>query len=917
MKNLSIFAAFLLISTMRVAAVEADVESVRPAVITKSPQWPDLEEVIVTFKCHLDIGYTHTVPEVIEKYRTKDMDQLLALFDQTKDLPKDDRFVWMLPAWAMDIVLDDKQTPERRARIEQAVKDGRLIWHALPFTLESEASDAEELVRDLGYGTRLARRFGMPLPTDAKQTDMPEQAWILPSLLKNAGVDFVHIGANGGSKPMSELTKIPPLSWWEGADGSRVLLGYSSQYGWDSMTPPANWPHKSWLAFFVLGDNAGPPPANSVSTVLEKARRQLPGVRVRFGRPSDFANAIIKEEGQHPTLPVIRGDMPDTWTHGQMSCPAATATHRRAATALGSLGILDTSLRAWGIAAPPVATALADAYALGGFYGEHTWGINGGLFRGTYGEAWQTKYNKGDYKKFEDTYDYHMDYGRKAAAIADTQLAARISALAQNIKTDGLRVVVFNPLPWLRDAQVAVQLPETAARGSVSKVTDLATGKGVAFNLDANDQVLRFAASDLPPGGYRTYALDVAVGRVGDPVAPVITLKNSTLEAAHFTAKFDLERGGISSLIDKASGRELVDASQHVLGQFLHERFSLTQVKDFVSCYGRKEAGEWVWGDFGKGGMPDEKTSPYLASTPQHWSVSATRTRLGDTVTLSPSDTLGLAKSYVLKFTFPNDINCVEIGWSVNAKTPNPIPEGGWLCLPFKVGNPSFRVGRTGGTIDPSKDIIFGANHRILSVDRGITVRAGEAGAGMAAASADLPLWSLGEPGLWRYSPDYVPSKPELFANLYNNMWSTNYPLWIGGSWTASLRLWPVAAKATEEQALFTPSWELRQPVVVGCAAGKAGTLPVSQGGIALSGKGIRVTAFCPSPDAAGTVLRLWEQAGASGEVTVTLPNGLKASKAQPVNLRGEPAGTALEIKNGQFTTHLGAWAPKSWILTY
>src|SRR6185369_12711275 len=98
------------------------------------------------------------------------------------------------------------------------------------------------------------------------------------------------------------------------------------------------------------------------------------------------------------------------------------------------------------------------------------------------------------------------------------------------------------------------------------------------------------------------------------------------------------------------------------------------------------------------------------------------------------------------------------------------------------------------------------------------------------------------------------------------------------------------------------------QGAVAAFADGKAGTLPVTQAGVTLSRKGVRVTAFCPNPDGAGTVLRLWEQAGASGEITVTLPPGMKATKAKPVTLRGEAEGEAVNIKDGQFTVTLGAW---------
>jgi hypothetical protein len=882
-------------------------KSLETAIIPPEP-WPELEEVIVTWKCHLDIGYTHSVPDVIAKYRGHDMDQMLAMFDMTKDAPEAERFRWMLPAWAMETVLDKDQDPARRAKLEQAVRDNRLSWHAIPYTFESDAADLEELVRGLGYGSRLARRFGQPLPADAKQTDMPEQAWVLPTLLAKAGVKFLHIGSNAGSKPAEEFAKIPPLSWWEGPDGSRVLLGYSPQYGWDSITPPKDWKHKTWLAFFVRNDNAGPPSPREVEMLLKHARKQLPGVKIRFGRPSDFADAILAEEKLKPSLPVIRADMPDTWCHGQMSCPQPTAIHRRAAPLLASLGGLDTSMRSWGLSPDPVAPLLEDGYRNGGFYAEHTWGING-YFRGSFGEEWRKKYEAGAFKATDATYEYHMDYARKAKATAAGGLSRRLGDLAAATRAEGPRVVVFNPLPWRRDA-----LAELAA--------DLKPGAWLAKDLASawsssatvKDGTIRFLAKDLPPGGYKTFALSPDTSR--DLEEPKSSLPaDGVLKTEHFTASFDLEKGGIRSLIENATGRELVRPGGHALGQFLHERFSADEVNRFVSSYCPREAGGWVWSDFGKGGMPDAKESPYLAQTPKSWSSTVELDPASIRVVLRSAETLGLAKSYELSFSFPRAQACLDIAWKVDRKTPDPIPEGGWLCLPLQVEQPSFRVGRVGGSIDPAKDIGFGANRSLITVDSGITVRAGAAGAGVGVVSPDLPLWSLGKPGLWTYEPNYVPDRAELFVNLYNNMWNTNYPLWVEGSWQASLRLWPVAAGASEEQALFTPSWEQRQTALAAFAAGKAGDLPVSQSGLALSRKGVRITAFCPNPDGAGTVLRLWEQAGQDGEIEVQLPPGSKFRRAQPVDLRGERQGEPLAVRDGAFKLSLKAWEPASFVL--
>ena len=49
-------------------------------------------------------------------------------------------------------------------------------------------------------------------------------------------------------------------------------------------------------------------------------------MRVRFGQMSDFAEAILRE---NPNLPVVRGDMPDTWIHGIGSMPIETQLARR------------------------------------------------------------------------------------------------------------------------------------------------------------------------------------------------------------------------------------------------------------------------------------------------------------------------------------------------------------------------------------------------------------------------------------------------------------------------------------------------------------------------------------------------------------------------------------------------------------
>jgi alpha-mannosidase len=77
----------------------------------------------------------------------------------------------------------------------------------------------------------------------------------------------------------------------------------------------------------------------------------------------------------------------------------------------------------------------------------------------------------------------------------------------------------------------------------------------------------------------------------------------------------------------------------------------------------------------------------------------------------------------------------------------------------------------------------------------------------------------------------------------------------------------------------------------------------------------VLVAAFGENPDGKGTVLRLWEQGGITGNVAVTLPKGATYTKATPVNLRGEVIGKPIKIISGKLIFRLKAYAPVSFIL--
>jgi hypothetical protein len=288
------------------------------------------------------------------------------------------------------------------------------------------------------------------------------------------------------------------------------------------------------------------------------------------------------------------------------------------------------------------------------------------------------------------------------------------------------------------------------------------------------------------------------------------------------------------------------------------------------------------------------------------------RGNIAVTAVMEATPDMELAQKIGLRVTLYRDQPSIDLGWSIVGKKADPWPEAGWLCLPLKVNSPTFEMGRLGAVVNLARDTVRGSNHENYCLNGGMAVVAPD-GSGVGLCPLDSPLVSLEHTGIWKYSPDFLPAKPLVFVNLYNNQWSTNFPQWIGGSWTSRVRLWSVD-KYDTEASLVTPAREARVPLVAAFFDGPAGTLEVSRAGLELSRKGVLVTAFGPNPDGPGFVLRLWEQAGRDGPLEVRLPVGLKVTSVQPCDLRGRPVGNRVGVTNQRFQINLRHYVPASFL---
>jgi hypothetical protein len=469
--------------------------------------------------------------------------------------------------------------------------------------------------------------------------------------------------------------------------------------------------------------------------------------------------------------------------------------------------------------------------------------------------------------------------------------------------------VVYNPLPWDRDALVTLSgssFSETFQKG----LQDLGSKRLVAVQPNLADRSWSFLASGVPALGYRVYVPADAAASTGDLPA---SEEAATIENRFFRVKLDSSRMAIVSLLDKRSGRELVDrSSPYALGQFLYERFDNDIHQAYLKAYCKIHP---AWSEqVGKIGLPPASEIKYSAASPRGRTLKLSRGKvLVEAQMRGQLADLPQAGLEIL-VQLDREEPCVSIQWRITDKKPDPWGEAGWLCLPLAVAQPTFHLGRVGSIIDPAKDIRRGANNDVFCLASGLTVT-GPDGQGVGICPLDSPLVSLGKPGLYQYTREFTPRKPTVFVNLFNNVWGTNYQQWIGGSWTSSVRLWPVAGKGAAAD-LITPAWEARVPCETAICDAPAGTLPPLQAGIEISRKGVLMTALGGNPDGDGILLRLWEQAGQDGPCRVRLPGWLHASRAQPCDLRGRPRGAALPLHDGKLEFELPHFAPASFILS-
>lgn len=273
-----------------------------------------MKKVFVVSKTHLDLGFTDYAENIRRKYIESYIPGAISLANQLNSADKK-QFVWTTGSWILKEALNDTDA-KRRKNLEEAIKRGDIVPHAMPFTTHTELLDEDTLNYGLSIVDRLDIIRGRKT-TAAKMTDVPGHTRAVVALLAKRGIKLLHIGVNGASA----LAKVPPCFLWKSGDYEIIVI-YSGSYGGAFKCEYID----EILYFDHTLDNHGAPSATKIKNKLERIQKKYPNYEVTAASLDEYADILWQHRSK---LPVFTGEIGDTWIHGSASDPYKSAALRR------------------------------------------------------------------------------------------------------------------------------------------------------------------------------------------------------------------------------------------------------------------------------------------------------------------------------------------------------------------------------------------------------------------------------------------------------------------------------------------------------------------------------------------------------------------------------------------------------------
>eukprot|EP01060_Flectonema_neradi_P020177 TRINITY_DN27698_c0_g1_i1.p1 TRINITY_DN27698_c0_g1~~TRINITY_DN27698_c0_g1_i1.p1 ORF type:complete len:1128 (+),score=218.92 TRINITY_DN27698_c0_g1_i1:491-3385(+) len=179
--------------------------------------------------------------------------------------------------------------------------------------------------------------------------------------------------------------------------------------------------------------------------------------------------------------------------------------------------------------------------------------------------------------KFAD-YVYQQKWSTAAVAAAK-QLDGTLKDITQRIKSvatsEKQTVTVFNPLSWTRTGDpVEILVPKGKINNdTIAVVTDIFTGQNVTCQTTVNGTIV-FSSLSVPSLGYRSYEYKLINAPKSRKSPPTRKLKSGDVIENKFFKITPGKGGGLKSVIDLETQKELFDTSKLLAGEWLSLKYT-------------------------------------------------------------------------------------------------------------------------------------------------------------------------------------------------------------------------------------------------------------------------------------------------------------------------------------------------------
>ncbi|MEI5103506.1 alpha-mannosidase [Streptomyces sp. PmtG] len=659
-----------------------------------------------------------------------------------------------------------------------------------------------------------------------------------------------------------------------------------------------------------FGDNA--PPRRVIADTVRRWNETWAYPRLRLSRNEDFfRDAEARVGGEIRTF---EGDWTDWWVDGVGAGARPLSLARTAQSVVAdaqTTGTFAALLDATG--AEDDTRDAAGVYEAVSLFDEHTWGA---------GDPW----THGDEGGHSGEHQWHWKYGQALRAHDDGRsLLRRASArLGQRLAAAPDAVATYhvvNTCSWPRTDVVRIFLPEsTVALDRAVTVYDARDERALAHeerpqtNDDHRDagRFLLVRVDEVPSAG--TVRLDVradaertaaaaqaAVVKAATGWNPTGTTEredpaeSAALAAAHpdptlleneyLAVRVDLAHACVASVVDKATGRELVRPDALVgFNGYVHD--SYTTAGAFNHNSSRTTASARLEHLGRRAVAPPAaliaRRSTATAESLTYETHPAGANRLRVTLTLAHG---------VPRLDIENRLD----------KDRTLGKESAYFAFPFAFDHPVVRMEASGGTTGTGLPVVPGSALHMRAVRRWVTLADDDLG--VAWSTQDAPLVQFGNIAL-----PYAPFPKTLghdepatvFSWIHNNLWDTNFPSEQGFAFTFrySVACGPTASGLGTRTAA---AWS--RPLRAVRARGAAGDAPVTHSFLDLDDPRVRLVG-ATTPRAGETLLRL--QSFAEEGVECSLWIGFPASAAYEADYLGG-RGERLPLANGEVTVAVPA----------